>query len=119
VFALEANAPHWEIWQKNLKVALKAGKIWGSEQIAMNITIYSDNLAVEILPAYCNWILIDGLKFDEKRNTLVEPYLPNHEIGIVHFAGKNNDQIRNNKNHISKVETVDGKIIDLKLRFNN
>ena len=119
VFALEANAPHWEIWQKNLKVALKAGKIWGSEQIAMNITIYSDNLPVEILPAYCNWILIDGLKFDEKRNTLVEPYLPNHEIGIVHFAGKNNDQIRNNKNHISKVETVDGKIIDLKLRFNN
>ena len=119
VFALEANAPHWEVWQKNLKVALKAGKIWGSEQIAMNITIYSDNLAVEILPAYCNWILIDGLKFDEKRNTLVEPYLPNHEIGIVHFAGKNNDQIRNNKNHISKVETVDGKIIDIKLRFNN
>ena len=119
VFALEANAPHWEIWQKNLKIALKAGKIWGSEQIAMNVTIYSDNLPVEILPAYCNWILIDGLKFDEKRNTLVEPYLPNHEIGIVHFAGKNNDQIRNNKNHISKVETVDGKIIDLKLRFNN
>ena len=67
VFALEANAPHWEIWQKNLKVALKAGKIWGSEQIAMNITIYSDNLAVEILPAYCNWILIDGLKFDEEK----------------------------------------------------
>jgi len=119
VFALEANAPHWEIWQKNLKVALKAGKIWGSEQIAMNITIYSDNLAVEILPAYCNWILIDGLKFDEKRNTLVEPYLPNHEIGIVHFAGKNNDQIRNNKNHISKVETLDGKMINKKLRFSN
>ena len=119
VFALEANAPHWEVWQKNLKVALKAGKIWGSEQIAMNITIYSDNLAVEILPAYCNWILIDGLKFDEARNTLVEPYLPNHEIGIVHFAGKNNDEIRNNKDHISKVETVDGKIIDKKLRFSN
>ena len=30
--------------------------------------VYSDNLSVEILPAYCNWILIDGLKFDEKRN---------------------------------------------------
>ena len=29
-----------EVWQKNLKIALKAGKIWGSEQIAMNITIY-------------------------------------------------------------------------------
>jgi hypothetical protein len=39
VFALEANASHWKVWQKNLKIALKAGKIWGSEQIAMNITI--------------------------------------------------------------------------------
>ena len=85
----------------------------------MNITIYSDNLPVEILPAYCNWTHIDGIKFDENRNTLVEPYLPNHQIGIVHFAGKNNDAIRKNKDHISKVETVDGKIIDMKLRFRN
>ena len=119
VFALEANAPHWEIWQKNLKIALSAGKIWGSEQIAMNITIYCDQQEVEILPAYCNWTLIEALKFDTKQNTLVEPYLPNHKIGIVHFAGKNNDQIRNNKNFISKVKTVDGDIIEMKLRFNN
>jgi hypothetical protein len=118
-FALEANAPHWEVWQKNLRKALSSGKIWGSEQIAMNITIYYDGLDVEILPAYCNWTLIEVLKFDKKRNTLVEPYLPNHEIGIVHFAGKNNDKIRNDKNFVSQIETLDGEIIDKKLRFNN
>ena len=118
VFALELDAPHWDVWQKNLKKALSSGKIWGSEQIAMNITIYNDNLAVEILPAYCNWTLIEALKFDEKKNTLVEPYLPNHEIGIVHFAGKNNDQIRNNKEFISKIKTIEDKVIDKKLRFN-
>ena len=119
VFALEGKAPHWEVWQKNLKKALSSGKIWGSEQIAMNITIYFDELDVEILPAYCNWTLIEALKFDKKRDTLVEPYLPNHEIGIVHFAGKNNDKIRNNKNFISKIETLDGEVIEKKLRFNN
>ena len=119
VFALEAEAPHWQLWQKNLKKALSSGKIWGSEQIAMNITIYSDGLDVEILPAYCNWTLIEALKYDKKRDTLVEPYLPNHEIGIVHFAGKNNDQIRNDKNFISKIKTLDGEIIEKKLRFNN
>lgn len=118
VFALESNAPHWEVWQKNLKKALSSGKIWGSEQIAMNITIYSDKLDVEILPAYCNWTLIEALKFNEKKNTLVEPYLPNHEIGIVHFAGKNNDEIRNNKEFVSKIQTTEGKIIEKKLRFN-
>ena len=94
VFALQENAPHWKVWQKNLKIALKAGKIWGSEQIAMNIAIYHDEMDVEILPAYCNWTLIEALKFDKDKDTLVEPYLPNHKIGIVHFAGKNNDQIR-------------------------
>ena len=119
VFSLEKNAPHWDVWQKNLKKALSSGKIWGSEQIAMNITIYFDNLDVEILPAYCNWTLIDQMKFDKQNNTFVEPYLPNHEIGIIHFAGKNNDQIRNNKNFISKIETLDGEIIDKNLRFGN
>ena len=71
VFALELNAPHWNVWQKNLKHALNSGKIWGSEQIAMNVTIYNDELDVEILPAYCNWTLIEALKFDKERNTLV------------------------------------------------
>ena len=119
VFALQENAPHWKVWQKNLKIALKAGKIWGSEQIAMNIAIYHDEMDVEILPAYCNWTLIEALKFDKDKDTLVEPYLPNHKIGIVHFAGKNNDQIRKNKDFVTKIKTVDGDLIDKKLRFNN
>ena len=118
VFSLEKNAPHWEVWQKNLKQALSKGKIWGSEQIAMNVAIYSDNLPVEILPAYCNWTLINRLKFDNTKNTLVEYYLPHHEIGIVHLAGKTSDQIRYNKEYLSEIETLDGKIIKKSLRFN-
>ena len=118
VFALKKDAPHWKIWQKNLKKSLSSGKIWGSEQIAMNVTIYCDGLPVEILPAYCNWTFIEILKFHKDKNTLVEPYLPNHEIGIVHFAGKHNDKIRSNKNFISKIETTEDEIIEMKLRFN-
>ena len=41
VFALKKNAPHWTRWQENLKKALSSGKVWGSEQIAMNITTVS------------------------------------------------------------------------------
>ena len=118
VFSLEKNAPHWEVWQKNLKQALSKGKIWGSEQIAMNVAIYSDNLPVEILPAYCNWTLINRLKFDNTKNTLVEYYLPHHEIGIVHLAGKTSDHIRYNKEYLSEIETLDGKFIKKSLRFN-
>ena len=119
VFSLEKDAPHWEVWQKNLKKALSAGKIWGSEQIAMNVTIYSDKLDVEILPAYCNWTLIEALRYDKKNNTFVETYLPNHEIGIIHLAGKNNDHIRKNKNYISRVITLEGDTIEKSLRYKN
>ena len=118
VFCLEATASHWDVWKKNLKIALKSGKIFGSEQIAMNVTIYVDKLDVEILPAYCNYTLIDGMKFDTKRNTFVEAYLPNHKIGIVHLAGKHNNNIRMNKNHLIEVTTLEGKIIKKSARFN-
>ena len=118
VFCLEATASHWDVWKKNLKIALKSGKIFGSEQIAMNVTIYVDKLDVEILPAYCNYTLIDGMKFDTKRNTFVEAYLPNHKIGIVHLAGKHNNNIRVNKNNLIEVRTLEGKIIKKSARFN-
>ena len=117
VFCLNFDAPHWEIWQKNLKKALSSGKIFGSEQVAMNVTIYVDNLEIEILPAYCNWTLTNRIKFDTEKNSLVEFYLPNHEIGIMHLAGKTSDHIRYNKNYLSDIQTLDGKIIKKSLRF--
>ena len=83
----------------------------------MNITRYVDKLDVEILPAYCNYTLTDEMKYDVINNTFVEPYLPNHKIGIIHLAGKNNDHIRSNKNFLSEVKTLDGKIIKKNLRF--
>ena len=119
VFCLNADAPHWVVWQKNLKQALSSGKIFGSEQVAMNIAIYVDDLEIEILPAYCNWTHIYRLKFDTVNNTFVEPYLPNHEIGIIHLAGKTSDVVRFNKNHLSEIKTLEGKIIKKSLRFSN
>ena len=56
------------------------------------------------------------MKF-EKKNTFVEPYLPNYEISIIHLAGKNNDKIRNDKNYMSKIKTLDGDIIKRSFRF--
>ena len=35
------------------------------------------------------------------------------------LAGKNNDIIRNNKDYISKIKTLDGDIIEKSLRFEN
>ena len=117
VFCLENNAPHWLVWQKNLRVALKKGRIFGSEQVAMNISIYHHNLKVEILPAYCNWYALDKLKYDQNNKTFVENYLPNHKIGIIHLAGKHNDKYRLFKNNFIEVVTLDNKTIKTSVRF--
>jgi hypothetical protein len=117
VFCLENDAPHWLVWQKNLRQALKKGRIFGSEQIAMNITVYCDQMKVQILPTYCNWFLIENIKFDESKNTYVEPHLPHHKIGIIHLAGKKYDEYRFNKNKLLDVMSLNNNLIKKSIRF--
>ena len=87
VFSLEKNSPGWTSWQKNLEQTLKNGNIFGSEGLAINMSVYIDEIETEFLPLNCNWIASNLLpKFDEIQNTFVEPYLPNYKIGIIHLA---------------------------------
>ena len=44
---LEKNSKSWEIWQNNLRETLKGGDIFGSEQLAMKISVYQDNIETE------------------------------------------------------------------------
>ena len=123
VFSLEKNSKSWEIWQNNLRETLKGGDIFGSEQLAMNISVYHDNIETEFLPLNCNWITSNLLpKFDQANNTFVEPYLPNYKIGIMHLAAgiwKNNQDMRVNKDIKIEIKTLDGKILNKSLRFEN
>ncbi|WP_440910262.1 glycosyltransferase [Candidatus Pelagibacter sp.] len=123
VFSLEKNSKSWEIWQNNLRETLKGGDIFGSEQLAMNISVYHDNIETEFLPLNCNWITSNLLpKFDQVNNTFVEPYLPNFKIGIMHLAAgiwKNNQDMRVNKDIKIEIKTLDGKILNKSLRFEN
>ena len=123
VFSLEKNSKSWEIWQNNLRETLKGGDIFGSEQLAMNISVYYDNIETEFLPLNCNWITSNLLpKFDEANNTFVEPYLPNYKIGIMHLAAgiwKNNQDMRVNKDIKIEIKTLDDKILNKSLRFEN
>jgi hypothetical protein len=87
VFSLEKNSPGWKSWQKNLVQTLKSGNIFGSEGLAINMSVYNDNLETEFLPLNCNWIASNLMpKFDQSQNTFVEPFLPNYKIGIMHLA---------------------------------
>ena len=121
VFSLEKNSNCWDVWQKNLETTLKSGKIFGSEGLAINMSIYIDNVETEFLPLNCNWIASNLLpKFDEKNNTFVEPYLPNNKIGIMHLAAGIWDDKRDMRIDSSvkiQIKTLENKNVSKSLRF--
>ena len=121
VFSLEKNSNCWDVWQKNLETTLKSGKLFGSEGLAINMSIYIDNVETEFLPLNCNWIASNLLpKFDEKNHTFVEPYLPNNKIGIMHLAAGIWDDKRDMRIDSSvkiQIKTLENKNVSKSLRF--
>ena len=123
VFSLEHDSSCWKIWQDNLAITLKSGKIFGSEGLAINMSVYVDDIETEFLPLNCNWIASNLLpKFDEKKQTFVEPYLPNYNIGIMHLAAgiwKDDKDMRLDKSVEIEIKTLENKTISKSLRFLN
>ena len=121
VFSLEKNSNCWDVWQKNLDTTLKSGKIFGSEGLAINMSIYIDNVETEFLPLNCNWIASNLLpKFDEKNHTFVEPYLPNNKIGIMHLAAgiwDDKKDMRIDSSVKIQIKTLENKNVSKSLRF--
>ena len=121
VFSLEKNSSCWNTWQKNLEITLKSGKIFGSEGLAINMSIYIDEVNTEFLPLNCNWIASNLLpKFDESNDTFVEPFLPNSKIGIMHLAAgiwDNKKDMRIDSSVKIQIQTLENKNILKSLRF--
>ena len=121
VFSLEKNSPGWKSWQKNLEQTLKSGNIFGSEGLAINMSVYNDDLETEFLPLNCNWIASNLLpKFDESQNTFVEPFLPNYKIGIMHLAAgiwDGNKDMRLDKEVKIKILSLQNIPLSKSLRF--
>jgi len=123
VFSLEKNSKGWTVWQNNLSKTLKAGNIFGSEGLAINMSVYIDNLETEFLPLSCNWITSNLLpKYDQQKKTFVEPFLPNYKIGIMHLAAgiwKDGKDMRLDKNVEIEIKTLDNNKITTSLRFDS
>ena len=123
VFSLEENSPCWKNWQKNLTKTLSSGKIFGSEGLAINMSVYIDEIETEFIPLNCNWIASNLLpRYDEQKQYFVEPFLPNTKIGIMHLAAglwKDGKDMRIDKSVEIDVKTLSKKTISKSLRFKN
>ncbi|MBD0339499.1 MAG: glycosyltransferase, partial [Microcoleus sp. Co-bin12] len=112
IFALEKDAPHWEIWAEYLEQALQRHVSLMTDQIALNRLVYGTEMfdKTEMLPARCNWSCNFGLPvWDKHQACFVEPYLPQEAIGILHITGHKHDFV--------KLATTDGNQIEISLRY--
>ena len=116
-FAIKSNSLIWDVFQKNVKLASKKGRIFGTDQVALALSVYEDKIPTEFLPSYCNWMCEFNLPFfDENKKIFIEPYLPHNPIALIHLAGL--DKIRSNKDMLSSIKTLNGNVIQRSLRFN-
>jgi hypothetical protein len=108
-------------WSQYIVRTVKSGNIFGSEGLAINMSVYIDELETEFLPLNCNWIASNLLpKFDEIKDTFVEPNLPNYEIGIMHLAAgiwDDDKDMRLNKEVRIKIQSVQKNVLSKSLRF--
>jgi hypothetical protein len=87
VFALAADAPHWQAWAVTLESALQRSRNALVDQSTLNHVVYEQNLPAHFLPAWCNWIChhAEPLR-DKAQKILTEPNLPYQNLGIVHLT---------------------------------
>lgn len=111
VFALHSNAAHWEVWEKLLAQGLQKNASIMTDQFVLNYAIYCQNLfgQTEMLPVWCNWIFNGSPAWDADKQILVEPYLPNTPIGILHLAGHKRDRM--------DLQTIQGEKINIPLTY--
>ena len=111
VLAMRRDAPHWEAWAEDYRLALRGDPTIWVNQISLNHAVYSRNLECELLPAWCNWVCARGLPaHDPETGDLVEPFVPHRRLGIVHMAW-------NTKRGEHELVTTDGGTVRRSLRY--
>ena len=115
-FAYNHKFDGLSIIHKNLEKAAKKGRIFGSDQVALDLSMFEDGVEFELLPLYCNWLCEHHLpKYSEVKKLFVEPYVPHHNIALMHLAGLDKD--RQNRDIFHEIVTLSGNKIKKSLRY--
>jgi len=114
-FCLHKDAPHWNRWQELVIRAVKRGKVFTAEQLSLGIMCYREGYEFELLPGWCHWLCQFKPLWDEKTNQFVEPFLPNHPIGILHLSGF--DEMRIDRSVTTDFKTVAGNVRQMSYRY--
>ncbi|QJE73507.1 glycosyl transferase [Aerophototrophica crusticola] len=112
-FALRTDAPHWDAFRRWHAQVVRHCRLFSSVQLAMALGIFVDEMPVELLPEWCNYL--GPWRYDAQRDCLVEYYLPNRPVGVVHMAGA--DAMRRDPTVTTPILDLDDRPHDLSLRY--
>lgn len=86
-FAMRRDHPLWTLWQTTMQGAVKKHCSNFLEQTALNMAVFSGNIAPHFLPARHNWMACHAVPMlDEVSGQFVEPAVPHDRLGLVHLA---------------------------------
>ncbi|MEZ5813532.1 MAG: hypothetical protein R3E13_02220 [Alphaproteobacteria bacterium] len=115
MFALRADAPHWNRWQELVKTTMTKGKVFTAEQLSLGKMCYQEGFEFEILPAYAHWLCEFKPLWDKDKQMFVEPTLPHEEIGVLHISGF--DEMRLDRKVTTGFKTTGGETIEYTYRY--
>lgn len=87
VFALRADAPHWQPWRDTMKRVLAVEPVFCAEQLALDHVVMSQGLPSCWLPARANWVCHLARPFwSHGQGRLLEPTPPYDPLWVVHLV---------------------------------
>ncbi|NJO38277.1 MAG: hypothetical protein HC871_12585 [Rhizobiales bacterium] len=110
-FALRADAPHWQAWQRHYQTAVTRAGRANLDQHALMATLSLDGLPACLLNSSHNWICARSQPlWDDERQVFCRPLPPFEPISVLHLAGRR-------KERVHAIRTLDGGVRAMPLSY--
>jgi hypothetical protein len=87
VFAMHRDAAVWELYRKNLEIAMRGPYHHMLEQDAMLVSIVESGMKALVGPTIMNWLCsISFPRWDEEQKRWVRPIFPYIQIAVLHLT---------------------------------
>lgn len=105
LFAVRADAPHWELWQRHFELMVrKTKRMIAIDQLALISCVNLEKLPCALLSATNNWVCSLATPWwDPEKGTFVLPGSPETTISVMHLTTPSRDRMFD-------VETPDGMV---------
>jgi hypothetical protein len=87
VFAIRADAPHWQAWAEEMSALLHRKCTRYVDQLSLERIVHAHRLPVAYLPARANWVVSQARPaFCADRGKLVDPLPPHDPLWVIHLT---------------------------------